>query len=89
MPPLCLRKRVRSSSDTSSTATNPDDNDNDEPPHHAWVLDEQHPEFLHVGEKYLLGIPGGNDWSQLLLRYVEFEGLAPKVTYPLHFSFRG
>ena len=73
----------------SSTATNPDNSGNNEPPHCAWVLDKRHPEFLHPGEKYLFGIPGGDDWSQLLLRYVEFEGLAPKVTYPLHFSFCG
>ena len=70
---------------TASLSNSPDPIDhgdsNDQPSHHTWVLDERHPKFLCTGQEFLLSVPGGEDWQELLSRYVEFEGLAPFVSF--------
>ena len=43
----------------------------------SWKLGAQHPEYLHNAWKYLLSVPGGVEWQELLKHYVQFEKLAP------------
>lgn len=80
LPAQQLTRKRRLSLSNSPDPINPRDDD-DQPSHHTWVLDERHPEFLSEGQDFLLSIPGGEDWQELLSRYVEFEGLAPFVSF--------
>ena len=43
----------------------------------SWKLGVQHPEYLRNAWKYLLSVPGGMEWQELLKHYVQFEMLAP------------
>jgi hypothetical protein len=76
-PPV--RKRARSPGNASSDTVGPGNN---QPSHIPWILDEQHPQFLHNGQEFLLNVPGGYYWTKLLTNYVKFEKLAPPVSCP-------
>jgi len=76
--PLSRRKRLRAPSVTSSVSS--DSESDNEFPRRTLILDESHPKFLLNAEKYLLAVPGNDDWKELLSRYVEFEKLAPQVS---------
>ena len=43
----------------------------------SWKLEAQHPKYLHNAWKYLLSVPGGMEWQELLKHHVQFEKLAP------------
>lgn len=47
-------------------------------PHHkpSWVLGPQHRSYVHSATPYLIGVPGGFGWENLLARYIVFESLS-------------
>jgi len=68
-----------SESDNEPPRRTSDSESDNEPPRRTLVLDESHPKFLLKAEKYLLAVPGNDDWKFLLSRYLEFEKLVPQV----------
>jgi hypothetical protein len=71
------KKRPLVSSDTSGVSDTDFEGGEELSPS---CLVEEHPTFLHKGLDFLLAVPGGGSWKQLLSRYVEFEKLAPLVS---------
>ena len=65
--------------DGDESSTHETDDEHEAPD--VWALDERHPDFLHRAEQFLLTAPGGDNWRTMLLRYVQFEGLAAQVSH--------
>ena len=42
----------------------------------SWILGPQHRQYVHAAAPYLLGVPGGADWENLLVSYITFESLS-------------
>jgi hypothetical protein len=42
----------------------------------SWTLGPQHDVYVHTAASYLIAVPGGVAWEQLLARYIIFEGLS-------------
>lgn len=62
----------------SSNTLNPQDDDGDWPPQYTptWKLGPQHPSYVHAAKPFLIAVPGGPEWVELLERWVTFESLS-------------
>ena len=45
----------------------------------SWTLEDSHAAHVHLAADFLLAVPGGCEWRQLLKRYIRFEGLSPSI----------
>ena len=46
------------------------------PPTPSWTLGPQHRGYVRSATSYLIGVPGGPEWDQMLASYVTFESLS-------------